>query len=270
MHAPPPPQPVTTLRLESERRLALLTTSIIFVPNALAFVVDRRFVSDPARLVWLLGIRVAMFAMWGVALIVLRRVTTRAALQRVVFALSLGLAASMLAIQLARPSGDTLALRTSVLASVLLFVAYQNRFAFQVIPWGLLVGGTMGVIMWRSGAMLLIDDVSLLIQLLLAGVLGALVSLNRRTLENDMSGSLDRERAAIEDKERTVAELRTLEGILPICSYCHKVRTEVGDWHGLERYVRAHTSAEFSHGICPDCAAKHLPDYFPPVSRPPG
>lgn len=253
------------LRLESERRLALLTTSIIFVPNALAFTVDRRMVSDPTQLAWLFGIRVAMFAMWGAGLVFLWRITTRAALERIVFALCLGLATSMIAIQLARPAGDELALRTTVLASVLLFVAYPNRPGFQWIPWGLLVGGTMAIGMWRDAAMSRIGDVPLLIQFLLAGVLGALVSFNRRTLEHDMAASLDRERAAIEDKERTVAELRTLEGILPICSYCRKIRTDVGDWHGLEQYVQARTSAEFSHGICPACAAQHLPDYFPPV-----
>jgi hypothetical protein len=153
-----------------------------------------------------------------------------------------------------------------VLASVLLFVAYPNRLAFQLIPWGLLVGGTMATTIWRGPAISWLDGVSLLIQFLLAGVLGALVSLNRRTLEQDMSASLDRERAAIEDKERTMAELRTLEGILPICSYCRKIRTDVGDWHGLERYVSTHTSAEFSHGICPECASLHLPEYFPPVA----
>ncbi len=259
------PRQVATLRLESERRLALLTTSIIFIPNALAFVVDRRIAGDPTQLAWLFGIRMAMFAMWGAGLVFLWRITTRTALQRVVFALCLGLTASMIAIQLARPAGDELALRTSVLASVLLFVAYPNRLAFQLIPWGLLVGGTMATTIWRGPAMLRLVDVSLLIQFLLAGVLGALVSLNRRTLEQDMSTSLDRERAAIEEKERTVAELRTLEGILPICSYCRKIRTDVGDWHGLERYVSAHTSAEFSHGICPACAAQHLPEFFPTV-----
>jgi hypothetical protein len=95
-----------------------------------------------------------------------------------------------------------------------------------------------------------------------SGGLGMLVAHNRRTLEGEMIVALDRERAAIEERERVVADLRTLEGILPICSHCHKVRTEVGDWQGLDRYVRAHTAAEFSHGICPDCAREHYPDLY--------
>ena len=83
------PRQVATLRLESERRLALLTTSIIFIPNALAFVVDRRIAGDPTQLAWLFGIRMAMFAMWGAGLVFLWRITTRTA-QRVVFALCPG------------------------------------------------------------------------------------------------------------------------------------------------------------------------------------
>lgn len=51
-----------------------------------------------------------------------------------------------------------------------------------------------------------------------------------------------------------------LEGLLPICSYCKKIRDEHDDWQTLELYIEDHSSAEFSHGICPDCMKKHRPD----------
>ena len=76
-----------------------------------------------------------------------------------------------------------------------------------------------------------------------------------------------RERHEIEGRERAAAALKTLEGIIPICSYCHEVRTEAGAWEQLDSYVRSRTEAQFSHGICPDCAAKHFPRNFP---HPPG
>lgn len=57
-------------------------------------------------------------------------------------------------------------------------------------------------------------------------------------------------------------EIKTLRGILPICSYCKKIRTEVGSWIEVENYVRKHSEAEFSHGICPNCMREHYADLY--------
>jgi len=56
------------------------------------------------------------------------------------------------------------------------------------------------------------------------------------------------------------ARMRHLEGILPICAACKKIRDEGGHWHTVECYVRDRTEAEFSHGICPECARRLYPE----------
>ena len=48
-------------------------------------------------------------------------------------------------------------------------------------------------------------------------------------------------------------EVRTLQAILPICSYCKRVRDDENYWHSVEAYIAAHTNTRFSHGICPGC-----------------
>ena len=53
-------------------------------------------------------------------------------------------------------------------------------------------------------------------------------------------------------------ELVALEGLLSVCSYCKRMRNAQGDWSSLERYVEQHSTAEFSHGVCPDCYEIHL------------
>lgn len=57
-------------------------------------------------------------------------------------------------------------------------------------------------------------------------------------------------------------EVVMLERILPICSFCKKIRDQEESWQPLERYLRAHADLTFSHSFCPDCARKHFPDYF--------
>ena len=54
--------------------------------------------------------------------------------------------------------------------------------------------------------------------------------------------------------------VRTLEGILPMCAYCRRIRDEKNRYQSLEDYVSDKTPAQFSHGVCPDCAKKHFPD----------
>ena len=52
-----------------------------------------------------------------------------------------------------------------------------------------------------------------------------------------------------------------LRGILPICAHCKKIRDDQGYWSQAEVYVRDHTEAEFSHGICPECIEKLYPEF---------
>jgi PAS domain S-box-containing protein len=60
----------------------------------------------------------------------------------------------------------------------------------------------------------------------------------------------------IEELSRTLANMKVLRGLLPICSSCKKIRDDQGYWNKLESYLADHTEAEFTHGICPECNAK--------------
>ena len=59
-----------------------------------------------------------------------------------------------------------------------------------------------------------------------------------------------------------MAELRQIRGLLPICMHCKNIRNDDGFWVKVENYVAAHSDAEFSHGICPDCMKKYYGEYF--------
>jgi hypothetical protein len=61
---------------------------------------------------------------------------------------------------------------------------------------------------------------------------------------------------------KAMAEIRTLRGYLPICMYCHKIRDADENWMRLEQYIEAHSDAQFSHSICPDCTTEHFGDLF--------
>jgi PAS domain S-box-containing protein len=57
--------------------------------------------------------------------------------------------------------------------------------------------------------------------------------------------------------QTALAEVKTLKEILPLCSYCRRIRDDENEWHTVEEYIGRHTSTLFSHGICPSCLATH-------------
>ena len=58
--------------------------------------------------------------------------------------------------------------------------------------------------------------------------------------------------------QAALAEVRHLHGLLPICSYCKRIRSEENDWEHMETYISQHADVQFTHGICPKCMAQAL------------
>lgn len=62
----------------------------------------------------------------------------------------------------------------------------------------------------------------------------------------------------VADLERALAQVKRLEGLLPICSYCKRIRNEQDYWERVDNYISQHANVRFSHNICPDCYQKHV------------
>lgn len=94
-----------------------------------------------------------------------------------------------------------------------------------------------------------------------AGLLKKLQTANAK-LEERVSQlqNMEQEKAKlIDDLQKALAEVKTLSGILPICSGCKKIRDDRGDWIQVESYVSGHADVLFSHGMCPECLKKYYP-----------
>ena len=59
--------------------------------------------------------------------------------------------------------------------------------------------------------------------------------------------------ARVRELEAALSQVKQLQALLPICSYCKKIRDERNNWHRVESYIGEHAGVEFSHGVCPDC-----------------
>lgn len=90
-----------------------------------------------------------------------------------------------------------------------------------------------------------------------------LVELNRElSTDIERREALEREREVlIAELSNALAQVKQLKGLLPICASCKRVRDDGGYWMQIEEYIHSHSEAEFSHGICPECAKKFFPEY---------
>jgi hypothetical protein len=75
----------------------------------------------------------------------------------------------------------------------------------------------------------------------------------QEALNRELADVLELNRRRTAELQVSLAEIRTLEGLLPICASCKKIRDDRGDWQQMEVYVMGRTGATFSHGLCPDC-----------------
>ncbi len=169
-----------------------------------------------------------------------------------------------------------------------IFIVFQNLFYFPIIVaciYYLMRGFVFSVILSSLYFFLVIahtTDAVIIVQALIrvtifisiAGV-ATFLSTQRKRVEGllletnrQLESEVEERRKTEQEKEniiselkKTLAELKILRGILPICSFCKKIRNDKGYWDQVEIYVGQHSDAEFSHGICPECVDKHYSIY---------
>ncbi|MBM3995271.1 MAG: hypothetical protein FJ303_14130 [Planctomycetes bacterium] len=182
------------------------------------------------------------------------------ALERVVegVALSTGICAMAQAI-----FGGLLPTSLSVPIFILPFFVWSGlRFSPAVCATVILAVGLIGVANTAHGRgpyILLTDDARL--QVLRSQATLSVISLCVLALAATVAERREVERQKtqlIGELEQAVNEIKTLRGLIPLCAWCRKIRNDQGLWQRIEDYLRAHTDARVSHGICPECLEKQL------------
>ncbi len=72
----------------------------------------------------------------------------------------------------------------------------------------------------------------------------------------------EEQKKLLQNLQQAFNKIKTLSGLVPICTECKKIRDDRGYWNRLEKYIQAHSEAQFSHSICPDCAAELYPEFY--------
>ncbi len=101
------------------------------------------------------------------------------------------------------------------------------------------------IFMYKGGTLNFLIATLILVSIPLMILFTASIQKNRQTII-DLNSKL----------EKAILDIKSLQGIIPICSYCKNIRDEEGSWDQMEKYISSNSDAQFSHGICPDCLVK--------------
>ena len=82
---------------------------------------------------------------------------------------------------------------------------------------------------------------------------------DRKRLEREVKERTVELEEAVRNLQTALDQVRTLSGLLPVCAWCHKLRSDLGYWQHVDEYLQDHTDLELTHGICPDCMRSHFP-----------
>lgn len=195
----------------------------------------------------LLGGRLVLAALATILLLFCRRALEPSARDRVLFLFGLCCAAFMIGLGATRPSMYFL--------GYMLTEIYALSLLYFVSPLPLPMKAALGALFTGNDAFLLITRHSDLDPVLLSAAAAAYLTTNTMGILVSWNvGHLQREQfAMLRRLEESLGAVKTLRGILSICSHCKKIRSDMDVWEVVEEYVRDRTHAEFSHGICPGC-----------------
>lgn len=99
--------------------------------------------------------------------------------------------------------------------------------------------------------------------------LGDMMQQKLNTITKELQVEIENRKKAEAEKESVIdllqealAKVKQLSGFIPICAACKKIRDDRGFWQQIEKYIRDHSEAEFTHSICPDCAKRLYPELY--------
>ncbi|MHB1311202.1 MAG: hypothetical protein ACYC3L_04220 [Gemmatimonadaceae bacterium] len=247
------PEALERHRFERDRAQALAVVAVITLPIAAFGIIDAMVAGSGLRLAIYLVVRgatlLALAALW----FWLRQAPTRARFERLLFnAQLLGVVLAILS-HLGRGRETLLMTRFELLSVVIYYLMIPGRTRVQAVPAiALSVASLTLVLFWHTGVSGP-ELVSHIVCFALANALGMLVAQHRQATAAEEASAWRALALAHERLQQTVAELRALRGVVPVCPHCHKVRGARNAWQQLEAYVAARGDVEFSPILCPSC-----------------
>ncbi|MFA6168989.1 MAG: hypothetical protein WC700_20350 [Gemmatimonadaceae bacterium] len=247
------PEALEWHRFERDRAQALTVVAVLALPIAAFGIIDFMVAKSGLRLAILWSVRGATLLALGALWYSLHEAPSRQRFERTLFGAQLIGVALAIASHFGRGPETLFITRFELVSVVVYYLMIPGRTRLQAVPAVTLsVASTAMVLLWHTGVSGP-ELVSHLVCFALANALGLLVAQHKQATASAEAAAWRALVRARDHLQQTVAELRALRGIVPICPNCHKVRDARNAWQQLEAYVAARGDVEFSSILCPSC-----------------
>lgn len=251
------------LRRDIKVSSALLLIAIVF--HLVSLLTDFKLLGESDALYFVWGIRGVSAVIAGVILVLLRRHRGVAFFDNTIFTWAVLLMIGVVAANSMFPRSYTTHVSWDLLLVLAVYALVPLSFSRQVTA-ALII--TVGDIVLFAKFKILEQPgtyFDIFTAFVCANVLGSFASWELQRWRRQQFKAFQREADARSKLERALFEIKTLKGIIPICANCKNIRTDEGHWRQLEAYIRDHSDADFTHGICPECQMKLYPNLDKPV-----
>jgi len=245
-------------RIEWERRELVALFAILCLTLPLGFVNDVALVATDSSRLLVQSVRGIAALMAAATVVAALRTSTERTRDAVAAVTIVFLIALELTNATHRPVDYIGFVPTTVVGILVIFISIPIPF---LLKSALLFVEATGIIwiMWTMKEVGVPALRTATLAVVAAVVIGAWVAVRLGRSSRTQYLTLERERRARLDLESAHAEIARLEGILPICSSCKRIRDDDGFWQQIEVFVEAHSDAQFSHGTCPACMRELYP-----------
>lgn len=197
------------------------------------------------------------------ASVVIARLRSPKSLYRIAFLCALALSIIAMRIAWLRPRGYMGHYVADAVLIVAYYMAFQIPFALQVIPPALVSVSDIAMLLFHKTPPDPQYYVVIIGSTVAANVVGILGVRWANFTNRGRFLDYQKEHALSQELQRTLDKVRVLEGLVPICCHCKRIRRDDNYWEEVKAFVRRGSKLEFSHGICPSCMAKFYRDVPP-------
>jgi hypothetical protein len=233
---------------------------IIMLASLALALTDYRLFGFSALFWRLIAVRLGFALASVITIALLQRDLSTRQLHRIVLAWSLLLAIVNISIASTRPPNYLIQAVLNVFTVLMCYFLLPLPLMLQIIPSILMSIGNIALVAWLNTPIDQLTGTALIVAFVVVNVLGGITARQIHYWKRQQFVALLRQTELRASLEQALAEIKTLRGILPICSHCKRVRDDTGYWQQVEVYVRDRTYAEFSHSICPACLQAHYED----------
>jgi hypothetical protein len=247
-----------TRSTEEDVSRGLMLLSIIFL--ILSFPTDWQLLGGTAALFWVGLIRGTSVLVALGSILLLRRVQKVSSFDHIVFLWATALVLGVVLSNTMLPADYTTHVAWDLLLTLAVYAIAPLPLSRQVVI-AIIISLSDIVLFWEFKILVWpVSSTDVLAAFTCANLVGIFASRELHHRRRQEFLAHQREEDGRRYLERALLEIKTLRGIIPICSNCKQVRTDEGDWRQVEAYVRDRSDAEFSHGICPKCVVELYPE----------